>query len=498
MTSKYFGIFYLTFSLFTFANTLRDQDQTVANIVAYAKNKTRIQPTINSYLDLNISEISKENIASINKKIIDIELNNGDDRYRYNTSLDYNYTFKNAKKYIHIIPLVMKNSIIYLNTNNFDYSNTSIFLEFKIDTTQLGKYFTPIISVTYNNKTYKHTFETNAQGNRYINLSDINLTNHSTIKLSGKHISLNNQKVQLITFKKPQLKNKRILIIAPHPDDAEIAAFGLYKQYAKDTTIITVTAGDYGSDNRYNEIFSKKKDIYLAKGKIRTLDSITVPLLAGIKPEKCINLGYFDGTLHSMKNSPNKEIYGRLTETKDINTFRKYNISTLAKNLSGTTSWESLVNNLANLLNILQPDIIVTPHPKMDRHSDHKLSSEALFEALKKSSIRKGQLFLYTNHATNSEYYPYGQVGDAIDLPPEFTAAVYFNSIYSHPVSTLIQKEKIFSLESMSDLRFLPEGSIFKSPCQNKLPIICKDYSYLRRSVRRNELFFIIDIPNMF
>jgi hypothetical protein len=214
-----------------------------------------------------------------------------------------------------------------------------------------------------------------------------------------------------------------------------------------------------------------------------------------VHPNNLINFGFFDSKLYAMFQNKASEISGKYIDSKDINIFRQYNISPLAKNLSGKSNWISLVNNLRYILDTIKPDIIITAHPSLDGHKDHQYASIALFEALKNSSITQGQLFLYTNHAINSEYYPYGRVDEAITLPPVYNNFIYFNSIYSHMLSN--QREKVFILETMSDLRFTEKGSVFESTCKNIPHIICKDYSYMRRASRLNELFFVVNIKNI-
>ena len=179
-------------------------------------------------------------------------------------------------------------------------------------------------------------------------------------------------------------------------DDAEIAAFGLYSDN-KETYIITVTAGDAG-DYQYNEIYKDKVQHYLKKGELRTWNSITVPMLAGIPPEQSINLGFFDGTLERMFSNKSQPVNGLYTNTLDINTYRKMNVSSLSAGLSGESSWNSLVENLTYLLEEIKPDIIVAPYPALDSHPDHKFSSIALFEAIKISNKIDGHLYLYSNH----------------------------------------------------------------------------------------------------
>ena len=237
---------------------------------------------------------------------------------------------------------------------------------------------------------------------------------------------------------------------------------------------------------------------YLAKGKNRVLDSITVPLAGNIPPYRSINLAYFDGTLAKMYKHKSQTISALMKETNNIHTYRKYNISTLINDLNSTSSWNSLVNDLSKLIQKLHPDIIIAPYPQIDRHPDHKFTTIALIEALKKLHINKGKLLLYTNHYVASEYYPFGKRGDPVTLPPNYSNLIYFDSIYSSTLTKDDQAQKYIALTRMSDLWFYSKDSKWLDYCRNKPQIICKDASYFRRSVRANELFFVIDIKNIY
>jgi hypothetical protein len=464
-------------------------------IISYAQNPKNPAPTQEDYKNLNILGINKKNINKINTKIVKIQMDDGDITYKYPSNLDYNYTFKNSN--IKAILLQLENNSI--DTKNTKVNkNTTMFLKIVVKKTPLGKFFTPRITIGYQGKYYTHTLEAGAEGIRYLNLSALTIQPHSLIKLQTNFITLEDQEVALMLFKNPKIKDKKILVIAPHPDDAEIAAYGLYSEHPKQTYIVTITAGDAGPTDIYTDIFSTTQKQFNYKGKRRTIDSITVPLLGGIPPERSLNLGYFDSRLYTMKQNKSDYIKSTTVPTNSIQSYRQYNVSPLIEGLDSNSSWNSLVNNLVTLLDKIQPDIIILPHPKLDRHMDHKLSAEAIFEALPKSRIRTGKLLLYTNHAIKSEYYPYGSRGEAITLPPEFSGAIYFNGIFSYPLSSETQKRKIFALEAMSDLRYGSTKSLFIDPCKEELTITCKDFSYVRRSVRSNELFFIIDIKNMF
>ncbi|CAA6819766.1 MAG: Unknown protein [uncultured Sulfurovum sp.] len=449
-------------------------------------------PTLQDYKNIDLLYVQQNHVKEINKKIIQIAQGKKDKTYVQNNNQNYQYNFTNYKKVE--TPIEINNSRIYFGNLNIT-KNKSVFLRIYVKSSKLGNLFAPKVKITYKGKTYLQTFEEDTKGDRYINLSHLDISNNSELKIEGKFASIKNQTGYLYVFDNPNLNNKKILIVAPHPDDAEIAAYGLYSQYAKNTYIATITAGDAGSNHKYNNVFNGRKNQHIAKGKKRTIDSLTVPVYGGVHPDNLINLGFFDSKLYTMFQSKTSEVSAKYIDSKNIDIFRQYNISPLAKNLNGKSNWLSLVNNLRYILDTVKPDVIITVHPELDSHVDHKYSSVALFEALEKSSLTEGQLFFYTNHATNSEYYPYGRVSEAITLPPVYNNSIYLNSMYSHVLSN--QREKVLALESMSDLRFTKQGSLFESTCKKTPHIICKDYSYMRRASRLNELFFIVDIKNL-
>lgn len=417
--------------------------------------------------------------------------------YPYDTSKSYMYDFNQTNA--NITDINFKNGKVRLANN--DNANKSAFLKVNVETTLMGKYLQPSIELISGKLSFIQYFEHGAKGTRYINISSLMAKGEVEIALKGKYVSLNNDTVQLISFKNQDIKKLKILVLAPHPDDAEIAAYGLYSDNNQ-SYVITVTAGDAGKF-KYNEVYKNKVQHYLKKGELRTWDSITVPLLGGISPEHILNLGFFDLSLNRMFNDKSKEIGGFYTDTLDINTFRKQNISRLSAGLSGNSSWSSLVENLTYLLEKTKPDIIVTPYPALDTHPDHKLTTVALFEAIKASGIRDGNLYLYSNHFVLNEYYPYGKEGGTISLPPNFGDKIYFDSIYSHPLFSDKQKDKLFALEAMHDLRLdtewrFPKATIKLAWDQIRRDIKGWENSYFKRSVRSNELFFIVKIHNIY
>jgi len=417
--------------------------------------------------------------------------------YPYSVKKNYEYNFRDTEATISFVNL--KNGKVSMP--KLDNLNQSAFLKVNVSSTVYEKYLQPSIVMSAGKLSSTEYIEHGAKGIRYFNLTQLLSKEGVEINLEARHISIDDQTAELVLFNNKDIKKQKILIIAPHPDDAEIAAYGLYSGN-KNSYIVTVTAGDAGEDI-YNDIYHDKVQDFLKKGELRTWNSIAVPLLGGIPPEQSLNLGFFDGTLKTMFKNKSAEVSGLYTGTSDISTFRKQNISSLSAELSGKSNWESLVENFAYLLENIKPDIIVTPYPAIDVHPDHKLSSLALFEAIKRAGIRSGYLYLYTNHFELNEFYPYGKPGGAVSLPPVFGEKLFFDSVYSHTLPLEKQRDKVLVLDSMNDLRPGPEWRTTKGAFKLAFfnlnrDIFGRENSYYKKAIRSNELFFLVKVSNLY
>jgi len=417
--------------------------------------------------------------------------------YAYDVRQDYVYSLDEIDA--EHVDLVLKDGKITLDTPDDSYRTA--LLKISIDTGILGKYIQPSINISSGKSSITQYFERGAEGVRYLNISSLLPDIEDEIYLKGDYVLFDDQSVRLYLIKNRDIKKSRILVLAPHPDDAEIAAYGLYSSN-KDSHVVTVTAGDAGV-KIYNEIYWNHEQHFHKKGELRTWNSIVVPLLAGLSPEHVLNLGFFDGTLKSMFEERPAAATGRFTHATDINTYRKQNISGLGAGLHGGADWDSLVSNLKYLLAEIKPDIVVAPYPALDVHTDHKYTSVALFEAIRDTGIKDGQLYLYTNHLVLSESYPYGEMGGVVSLPPNPGEDIYFSSIYSHALSEDVQKDKIFAMEAMNDLRPDTEWRFYKGIIKMALSKITadlmgEDISYFRRAVRSNELFIVVDFKDIY
>lgn len=417
--------------------------------------------------------------------------------YRYDVKKDYIYDFSHAHPVK--INYQLRDGKVHIKSRGTHWD--AVFLKVRLKTTLLGHFFDPKVFIKVDGSKSTQTVERGAEGIRYLNLSNLNLHGGATISISGDHVKIKDQQVTLIYLNHNiSLDNAKILVIAPHPDDAEIAAFGLYSR--RNTYVVTITAGDAGGD-KYDEIFADKRKQFIAKGKVRVWNSLTVPMLGGVDSSRIVNLGYFDGTLPKMHASRGTPVSSLHTGASSVYFFRKPKKSALFRpRKDGRATWDALVMDLQYIIKKVKPDIIVAPYPRIDWHSDHQMSTIAVIEALKALHIKNGSLFLYTNHEIYSDCYPYGSVGEAVTLPPSFNA-LYFDSIYSYKLLPHEQKMKLLALDAMNDLRLDTEWRFVTGAAKLLYRTLAEkiegnNKSYFRRAVRANELFFVVDIKNLY
>jgi LmbE family N-acetylglucosaminyl deacetylase len=337
-------------------------------------------------------------------------------------------------------------------------------------------------------------FEPGERGLRWLNLTPYRerLAAGAGLEIRGRGMSAAPGTARLRLFRNALELRRPILVLAPHPDDAEIAAFGVYA--GRDATVVTVTVGNAGNMN-YEAVVSEPAAHYTFKGKLRLIDSITVPWQGGIPPARCFNLGYFDARLAEMHKSPRQAVPEMFSPNTDIGPYRRLNIATLLGKGPRASTWESLVADVQELLRKVKPATIVAPHPQLDTHLDHQFTTVALAEAL--ARWRKPvALLLYTNHASENRYPP-GPADSVVSLPPP-PGEVVLDRIYSHALSPELQRGKLFAIESMHDIRFNPTRQYQLALGDGRTllpepPGPAPDIDYLRRGPRPNELYFVYD-----
>lgn len=408
------------------------------------------------------------------------------------------YPFDRHQDYIYNMPKGTRLPLLegILDLSRVETDGHTIFARVRVSASPAGYILHPTVRISCEKQDLKQYVEYGSKGYRYINLSGCT----NKVSLKGHRLNIPNQEVEVYTFKNVELQNKKILILAPHPDDAEIAAYGLYAKNAENVFITTISPGENGYFH-YKELYSPEERTkqHLRKGELRTIDSITVPLMAGVKPENMIMFGYFNMVLEDMYNEPTKEIPSKKFNTTDINIFRKLNTNPIASQLKDGSNWLALKENIRIILHHVKPDIIITPHPHIDNHEDHQYSTIALLEVLREQVHTEGTLLLYTNHL---HYYPYGRLGSVMTLPPSFDNTILYKGLYSHPLTAEEQREKILAMDAMRDLRINTDYRSWKrliarglSSMRARALSLEKDYFNLY--VRSNELFYTFPIKEV-
>ncbi len=350
----------------------------------------------------------------------------------------------------------------------------------------------PYVEVSVGEFRILQYLDPNAVGVRWLNLSGLReqLAGGSEVIIRTHGVTLEAEAATLRLFDNHMDLQQRILVVAAHPDDAEIAAFGLYAD--RQASVVTITAGNAG-DMNYRANVSDPAEHYALKGYLRAVDSVTIPWQGNIPPERTANLGFFDGRLDAMYLAPTQtlsEVYGANT---DVARYRRANLSKLVSGGARSNSWQHLVEDLVEVLRKVNPGIVVMPDPRLDTHPDHEFTSVALGQALEQ--WQGSPIFLlYTNH-TDADQYPYGPAGTVVSLPTG-ERHVSLQKIYSYPTAHALQIRKLFALESMHDLRLSPDEQM---TCSSPTIARRADYpripeeDYFRRAPRANELFFLFN-----
>lgn len=414
--------------------------------------------------------------------------------YLYKKRLSY-YPYDRHQDYLYDMGEGIKCKINggALDLSALETEGRSVFARVRVSSLPSGYLLHPKVWIKSGDLEHVQYVEYGSKGYRYLDLSGCK----GVVSLRGHRLSIPDQEVEVYTYHKPDLSGKKILILAPHPDDAEIAAYGLYAQHAEQTFIMTISPGENGYFH-YKELYKPEERTrqHLRKGQLRTLDCITVPLMAGVKPENMIMLGYFNMTLEDMHNEPTREIPSKKFGTTEVGIFRCLNINPLAQQLIDGSNWGALKENIKIILEHVRPDIIITPHPHIDNHEDHQYSTIALLEVLKENQMSQGDLLLYTNHL---HFYPYGRLGGVMPPPPSFAKDIIFDSLYSHPLSLEEQREKILAMDAMRDLRINTDYRSWKRLLARGLSgmrarALSLEKDYFNLYVRSNELFYVLPI----
>ena len=409
----------------------------------------------------------------------------GSDHLFYSPQQDHQYRFEEATAHR-----------ARIETGQLSLTDTltdgdTLILEISTRASFLGKLFDPHVILG----SERFDFERACAGKRYLDISHHRTAlTQGSVPLSAKHCTLRDE-ARLFVFSSPDFSQRRVMVIAPHADDAELAAFGLYSR-AKAPLIVNLTQGEAEAEDLAAALNIDLQEAARLKGRLRSWDSICVPRWGGVPAENCVQLGYYCMQLTSMRDSPDTPQASRYCGDGDIRTARRWNGKSLPGDVNGAPTWHNLLADLETLINEFRPEVIVTPHQAMDPHPDHVAATQALREALARSTVRPGHILLYANHLHDNDRWPMGPAGGGITLPPSFEATDAA-CLWSHPLPPSSQRDKAMALGMNHDLQGpLPAKKRLRRSIQNILAgrqwPRSGDNEYFRKAVRSRELFWVM------
>ncbi|WP_347505777.1 PIG-L deacetylase family protein [Pseudomonas anguilliseptica] len=365
----------------------------------------------------------------------------------------------------------------------------ALILQVLIKASWLGRWFDPYVLIGND----RQDFERGVNGRRYLNLSGQGeLLAQGKLSLRGRFCRLD-PLVTLHAQRNPDYAEQRLMIIAPHSDDAELAAFGLYSR-AREISILTLTQGEIEAE-AYQPLGLEQAAAARLKGRLRAWDSLAVPLWGGVPQSQCLQLGYYCLQLPAMQALPDQAFGSRESGEADIRSVRANNALPFPGDTDGVPSWRNLLADLVAALEHYQPEVVVTPHPQLDPHSDHVASTQALLEAIELSRHKPKTLLFYANHLHDNDRWPMGPAGFGIALPPAIEA-LPADGLWSPCLDAAQQLDKAMALAMQHDLQGpLPVKRRLRRWIQRVLvgrrwPATGED-EFFRKAVRRHELFWV-------
>ncbi|MBE7459353.1 MAG: PIG-L family deacetylase [Zoogloeaceae bacterium] len=370
-----------------------------------------------------------------------------------------------------------------------DPERDTLIVRLVIDSGWLGRCFDPHVVLGDD----RQTFERGARGARYLNLTGQGAQLlGGTLRIAGRYCRIGDQG-QLFVFPHVDLRQANTLILAPHADDAELAAFGLYSRIDK-AAIVTLTQGEIEAEE-YRRLGLDGRQAAQLKGRLRAWDSMTIPQWGGVPQRHCVQLGYYCLQLAEMQRRPEAAFASRESGECDVRTVRRWNALALPADGDGLPTWRNLVADLAACLEHFRPEAVILPHPELDPHADHVATMQAFTDALALGAWRPARLLLYANHLHDNDRWPMGDAETGVALPPA-TAELPADALFSHCLDARQRLDKAMALRMQHDLQApLPIKKRLRRAIQHGLlgrrwPAAGEN-EFLRKAMRRHELFWL-------
>ena len=402
------------------------------------------------------------------------------DHLFYSPRDDYRYDFPDDCL---SVPARIEQGALQVEADLVGYD--TLILELSLAATWLGRWVDPYVRLGDD----RQDFERGVAGRRYLNVSGLSVRGLSIVprfcRIAGE--------LRLHAMRNPDFAAQRMLIIAPHADDAELAAFGQYSR-SSETAIVTLTQGEIEAEN-YQRLGLDKAAAARLKGRLRSWDSLAAPLWGGVPQQRCVQLGYYCLQLPAMAEQPQVPFGSRESGESDVRPVRRHNPLPLPADGDGQPTWSNLIADLVAVIEHYRPEVLLTPHPELDPHHDHVASTRAVLEACERSCWKPKTLLLYANHLHDNDRWPMGPAGSGIALPPAINA-LPADRLWSPTLDAERQLDKAMALGLQHDLQGpLPLKRRLRRLIQwalagRRWPATGED-EFFRKAVRRHELFWV-------
>lgn len=377
-------------------------------------------------------------------------------------------------------------------------SKQTALLELRLAATVTGSWSDPWIEVQGAGIHYRQYFERGLRGVRFINLSPLLHAppgELSRVSLTGHHLRW--ERAGALHVHSPPALEGDCLIVAPHPDDAEIATFGLYSQ--RDSWIVTVTCGERTPTDLRPVAPSGEKARWAAW--LRLWDSLSIPQLGNVPRDRCLNLVFPDDRLREMYCQPEQAQELACESSVGRRLLRARNSDPRFQHGGAQCRWEDLVAELTRVLEVTRPRTVACPHPLLDCLRDHVFTSIALAQALRRSAHVPDEFLLYVVHTKEAQLHPFGNSASIVSIPPSNGVEDVADSLYSHSLATEVRRAKYFAVEAAHDLRRYSEDGPrsltgLARLLKNELAAFvagtgARPDSFLRRAPRPNEIYYV-------
>ncbi|MFD2643837.1 PIG-L deacetylase family protein [Pseudomonas japonica] len=411
------------------------------------------------------------------------------DHLFYSPAQDYRYRFPDDCEQ----PVRLREGRLHTEQPLLLDGTETLILQVRLKSSWLGRFLDPGVFLGSGEARDLQTFERGVNGLRYLNLGGMGAAlDEGGLALRGHRCRLLGEP-KLWVIRHPDYRRQRVMVIAPHADDAELAAYGLYSQ-AEETWIVTLTAGEIEAEH-YQQMGLAPAAAAQLKGRLRAWDSIAVPRWAGVAEARCVQLGYFCLQLPAMQAAPDQPVGSREADTSDTRPFRQFNHQALPGD-DGVPSWNNLLADLRTLIATARPQVIVLPHPLLDPHPDHLCAQQAVVEALQGLDWQPDTLLGYANHLHDNDRWPMGDTGTGVALPP-VTEGDDLWLPCSLSLDPRRQCDKAMALGMMHDLQPRPP---FKRRLRRVLQRLLAgrrgstfgENEFFRKAVRRHELLWVV------